>query len=83
MASLCVWIGDAAAERRVFGEIAPRLGLQRENSRYQMEMQAALGLLSRLHVLAGIGLRSAVEARLDGKEKRPVMLQWLFHQADT
>lgn len=34
-----------------------------ENGRYQAEVQAALGLSSRLHVLAGIGLRRAVEAR--------------------
>lgn len=66
MAPFCIWIDDATAERRVFrflGEIAVRLGLQRENRRYQMEVQAALGLLSRLHVLAGIGLRRAVEAQ--------------------
>lgn len=46
-----------------FSGIAARLGLWRENSRYQTEVQAASGLLSRLHVLAGIGLRRAVETR--------------------
>lgn len=49
--------------RGFFREIAARLGIWRENSRYQAEVQAALGLLSRLHVLAGIGLRRAVEAQ--------------------
>lgn len=58
-------MGDADVEWRVFGffrEIAARLGVRRENSRYQTKVQAVLGLLSRLHVLAGIGLRRAVEA---------------------
>ena len=64
MAPLCVWISDAAVEWRVSGffrEIAARLGIRRENRRYQAEVQAALGPLSRLHVLAGNGLRRAVE----------------------
>jgi len=83
---LCVWIDDAAAERRVFGlfrEIAVRLGLRRENGRYQREVQALLGLLSRLHVLAGIGLRRAVEAQAGWKRKEACNSTSLLQQADT
>lgn len=50
--------------------------LKGKNYRYYKEVQAALGLLSRLHVLARIRLRGDVwKPELDGKEKRPAMPQ--------
>lgn len=53
----CVWI-------RLFGllgEIAAGLDLWRGKSGYQMEVQIVVGLLSRLHVLTGIGSRQGVQ----------------------